>query len=80
MQDSSKPIWINKTINQEAKKFSVFVATPVHSEVSIHYTQACIRISKRMFCKNTYNGYMFAINEIITSNSRKKFMCCCFFS
>ena len=54
MQDPSKPIWINKTktINQETKKFSVFVATPVHSEVSIHYAQACLEFQKHCMKNN----------------------------
>jgi hypothetical protein len=54
MQDPSKPIWFNdktdkvKTQELKPKKFSIFVATPVHSEVSIHYFQACLDFQK--FC------------------------------
>tara|TARA_R100000426_G_scaffold87243_1_gene70975 strand:+ start:2037 stop:2858 length:822 start_codon:yes stop_codon:yes gene_type:complete len=50
MQDPSKPIWVNKkkinTVELKAKKTSLFLATPVHSSVSIHYTQACLEFQK----------------------------------
>ena len=40
MQDASKPLWAdNKTV-------SIYVATPVHSEVSIHYTQSMLEFQK----------------------------------
>jgi hypothetical protein len=37
-----------KQVKLELEKadYSMFVATPVHSECSIHYTQALLRISK----------------------------------
>ena len=51
MQDPSKPLWFNKTIEPKTapkpkKNFSIFVATPVHSDVSIHYLQACLEFQK----------------------------------
>ena len=52
--DPAKPLWKNQTptkpLNlQEAKKpYSIFVATPVHSEVSLHYTQALLEF--QTFC------------------------------
>ena len=41
MPDPSKPLWLNKE-----KELSIFVATPVHSEVSIHYAQAVLEFQK----------------------------------
>tara|TARA_R100001086_G_scaffold12559_2_gene6503 strand:+ start:11673 stop:12500 length:828 start_codon:yes stop_codon:yes gene_type:complete len=45
--DPTKPIWVNKTpqplkLEQAKKPYRIFVATPVHSEVSLHYTQALL--------------------------------------
>ena len=48
-----KPIWVNKkkeplTLEQAKKPYKIFVATPVHSEVSLHYTQALLEF--QTFC------------------------------
>ena len=42
MQDPSKPIWMKELKPSTKKGHSIFVATPVHSDVSIHYVQACL--------------------------------------
>jgi hypothetical protein len=47
MQDASKPIWFNK--EKSKVNFSIMVSTPVHSEVSIHYTQALLEFQKNCF-------------------------------
>ena len=80
MQDPSKPIWINKhrTIEINPKGLSIFVATPVHSEVSIHYTQACLEFQKQCM-KNNVMVMFQLINEIFFSYTRKKFMCIFFY-
>ena len=48
-----KPIWVNKKkeplkFEQAKKPYKIFVATPVHSEVSLHYTQALLEF--QTFC------------------------------
>ena len=48
-----KPIWGNKKkeplkFEQAKKPYKIFVATPVHSEVSLHYTQALLEF--QTFC------------------------------
>ena len=43
------PLW--KPEKDELKKYDVFVGTPVHSDVSIHYTQA-LEFQKECFLKN----------------------------
>jgi hypothetical protein len=50
---NNKPIWFNKTgavteinIGTQQSKYTIFVATPVHSEVSIHYTQALLKFQQ----------------------------------
>jgi hypothetical protein len=55
MQDSSKPIWIKPLPADKPKDneigFSIFIATPVHSEVSIHYTQSLLEFQKECYAK-----------------------------
>jgi len=58
--DPSKPIWINQDTYQtiqnknsgyenKKSKYKIMVATPVHSEVSIHYFQACLEFQKQCY-------------------------------
>ena len=49
---NSKPIWFNKE-EEKQNKHSIFVATPVHSEVSIHYTQSLLELQKLAIKKKT---------------------------
>jgi len=54
MQDASKPIWFKKEENKieqikqtdsfDFKNIRLLVATPVHSEVSIHYTESLLTL------------------------------------
>ncbi len=50
-----EPIWFNEEQSpQDTKKeagYSLFVATPVHSECSIHYAQALLNLQKYCFKK-----------------------------
>ena len=45
-----EPLW--KENPNQYKDIELFVATPVHSEVSIHYTQALIEFQQECFKKN----------------------------
>ena len=42
---NSRPIWFNE--EKELDEKSLFVATPVHSEVSIHYTQSLLNYKNK---------------------------------
>jgi hypothetical protein len=64
MQDPSKPIWFNKP--KEYKKFSIFVATPVHSEVSIHFTQACLEFQKQCMRNNILVMFQLMKSSLVT--------------
>ena len=68
MQDPSKPIWINKhrTIEINPKGLSIFVATPVHSEVSIHYTQACLEFQKQCMKNNVMVMFQLMKSSLVT--------------
>ena len=59
MQDPSKPIWINKETSKLEDKPIIFVATPVHSECSIHFTQALLSFQQR--CAQEKIGVSFAL-------------------
>jgi len=52
MQDSSKPLWVKPKEQKLAtgyKPYDIFLATPVHSDVSIHYAQALLEFQKYCF-------------------------------
>tara|TARA_Y100000389_G_scaffold191399_1_gene217543 strand:- start:2722 stop:3549 length:828 start_codon:yes stop_codon:yes gene_type:complete len=72
MQDPSKPIWFDKpkeetpTGNKEPKKFSIFVATPCHSEVSIHYFQACLDFQKQCMRNNILVSFQIMKSSLVT--------------
>jgi hypothetical protein len=49
MQDASKPLWVKPKEQKLAtgyKPYNIFLATPVHSDVSIHYAQALLEFQK----------------------------------
>ena len=49
MQDASKPLWVKPKevkIDQGYKPYNIFLATPVHSDVSIHYAQSLLEFQK----------------------------------
>ena len=51
---NSKALWFNKDSEKEKlNEHSIFVATPVHSEVSIHYTQSLLELQKLAIKKKT---------------------------
>tara|TARA_R100001509_G_scaffold162840_1_gene135592 strand:+ start:1870 stop:2709 length:840 start_codon:yes stop_codon:yes gene_type:complete len=72
VQDPSKPLWFNKpnvqapTGNKEPKKFSIFVATPCHSEVSIHYFQACLDFQKQCMNNNVLVSFQIMKSSLVT--------------
>lgn len=61
-QDPSKPIWVEKPqlkFKQAKKDYSIFVATPVHSDVSLHYTQALLEF--QTYCHYKGINVMFQL-------------------
>jgi hypothetical protein len=52
MQDASKPLWVKPKEQQLVsgyKPYNIFLATPVHSDVSIHYAQSLLEFQKYCF-------------------------------
>ena len=73
MQDPSKPIWFNKKINKpikkqelKPKKFSIFVATPVFDNVSIHYFNACLELQKNCVSNNVQASFQVMKSSLVT--------------
>jgi hypothetical protein len=64
MQDSSKPIWIKK--EKPKIDFSIMVSTPVHSEVSIHYTQALLEFQKNCFSNKIPVAFQLMKSSLVT--------------
>jgi hypothetical protein len=60
-------------IDISGPKYKIYVATPVHSECSIHYTQALLKFQQHCML----NGIMvsFSLLKIILSYTGEKFMC-----
>ena len=71
MQDPSKPIWFNKNIGEKGidisgPKYRIFVATPVHSECSIHYTQALLKFQKQCMMNNIMVSFALLKSSLVT--------------
>ena len=58
------PLW--KESDDIYKKYEIFVATPVHSEVSIHYTQALIEFQKLCFKKTLSVSFHLIKSSLVT--------------
>jgi hypothetical protein len=62
-----EPIWFNQeprtTEPSNEKPYSIMVCTPVHSDVSIHYTQSLLELQKHSF----KNGYKVAFQIMKSS-------------
>jgi len=73
MQDPSKPIWFKKPekvenikdINKK-EKISIMVCTPVHSEVSMHYTQALLEFQKVCMLQDILVSFTILKSSLVT--------------
>jgi len=67
-----EPIWFNqepRTTNNEPKvnpKIKLFVATPVHSECSIHYTQSLLELQKECWKKKIGIRFHLMKSSLVT--------------
>ena len=61
-----EPLWKNNTSKEEIKPYSIFVATPVHSECSIHYTQALLELQKIAFQKKIKIKFQLMKSSLVT--------------
>ncbi len=73
MQDPSKPIWFKK-VNEENKTVvnlgrpttRLYVATPVHSECSIHYTQSLLKFQQLCIMNNIMVSFSLLKSSLVT--------------
>ena len=69
MQDASKPIWINQEPKQQvasSKKPIIFVATPVHSECSIHYAQSLLKLQQSCIKEGIMVSFCLLKSSLVT--------------
>lgn len=72
MQDPSKPIWMkeksipDRTVVINQSPIKIFLATPVHSECSIHYTQSLLEFQKACFAKNILVSFSLMKSSLVT--------------
>ena len=64
MQDASKPIWFHKEKNKS--DFSILVSTPVHSEVSIHYTQSLLAFQQKCMVNGILVSFSLLKSSLVT--------------
>ena len=61
---TSGEIWFNE--KNELDERSLFVATPVHSEVSIHYTQSLLELQKQAIKKKIKIVFQLYKSSLVT--------------
>jgi len=72
MQDPSKPIWIGKKEDSSEKRetvkqgLKIFVATPVHSECSIHYTQSLLMFQQKCMLHGILVSFALLKSSLVT--------------
>ena len=68
MQDPRKPIWINKqpAPTPTSNKPVIFVATPVHSECSIHYTQSLLQFQQNCMVNGIMVSFSLLKSSLVT--------------
>jgi hypothetical protein len=60
------PLWKSNTKTEETKPYSIFLATPVHSECSIHYTQALLELQQLCHAKKIKITFSLIKSSLVT--------------
>jgi hypothetical protein len=71
MIENHEPIWFtneprNTEQNKDFKPHTILVATPVHSDVSMHYAQSLLHLQKWCFHNNVRIGFQLMKSSLIT--------------
>jgi hypothetical protein len=70
MQDSSRPIWFKKDntngMGIGKPETRIYVATPVHSECSIHYTQALLKFQQACMMNGILVSFSLLKSSLVT--------------
>ena len=59
---NNQPIWMNKDV----KPIRLFVGTPVHSDVSMHYTQTMLELQKECMKRNIKVTFQLMKSSLVT--------------
>lgn len=65
---NNKPIWLSKPNDKVSpnNKVSIFVATPCHSECSIHYTQSLLKFQQACFARGIMVSFSLLKSSLVT--------------
>ena len=67
---NNEPIWFNNNVTKidigTVSNYKIFVATPVHSEVSIHYTQALLKFQQKCLQRNIIVSFSLLKSSLVT--------------
>jgi hypothetical protein len=71
MIENHEPIWFtdeprNTEQNKDFKPYTILVATPVHSDVSMHYAQSLLHLQKWCFHNKVRIGFQLMKSSLIT--------------
>ena len=69
IQDYTKsitPLWKQAKLELQKAPYSIFLSTPVHSEVSIHYTQSLLEFQKECNIKNVQVKFQLMKSSLVT--------------
>ena len=68
MSDASKPIWIKQPEIQASsgEQPIIFVATPVHSDCSIHYAQSLLQLQQECFKRKIMISFCLLKSSLVT--------------
>ena len=72
MHNPNEPMWFDKKEKDKKvqelkpKKFSIFVATPCHSDVSLHYFQACLEFQKVCMKNDVLASFQIMKSSLVT--------------
>lgn len=61
-----KPLWKNKKTNDGKPQINILVGTPVHSDVSIHYTQALLEFQQACFKEKVKVEFQLMKSSLVT--------------
>lgn len=66
MQNTNEPIWINKPQEASGEHPIIFVATPVHSDCSIHFAQSLLLLQQECFKKQIKVSFCLLKSSLVT--------------
>ena len=61
-----EPLWKQAKLKLEVAPYSIFVATPVHSDCSIHFTQSLLEFQKACIKKNVKVHFQLMKSSLVT--------------